>query len=72
MKNINPEKEKLVREFKLMKEFEGWAGGFYRQVALNPRVNDKETKEIFEETARDEGRHAAIIQKLINIISNNL
>lgn len=70
MKNLN--KEKMIREFKLMKEYEKWAGSFYHQIALNPKVKDEEARRIFEDTAQDESRHALIIQKIINIISNNL
>lgn len=66
------EKEKLIKEFMLMREFEKWAYGFYRQVALNPLIEDERTKKVFAETARDESRHAFIIQKLINLINNNL
>lgn len=72
MANNNPEKERFIKEFKLMKEFEKWAGGFYRQVTLNPQIKDEEVKKVFEETAEDENRHAFIIQKLINLITNNL
>lgn len=70
---LNLLKEKLIREFKLMKEFEKWAGDFYRQIASNPKLEDKEeVKRVFENTAKDENRHVFIIQKIINIISNNL
>lgn len=56
-----------------MKEFEKWAGDFYHQVSLNPKIkNSQETKEVFEEIAKDEIRHASIIQKIINIVNNNL
>ncbi|MDO8663744.1 MAG: hypothetical protein Q7K28_02835 [Candidatus Wildermuthbacteria bacterium] len=69
---IKPDKEKLIREFKLMEEFEKWAGDFYRQIALSPKIKDGEIKKAFEDTANDESRHALVVQKVINIIANNL
>ncbi|MDO8424739.1 MAG: ferritin family protein [bacterium] len=70
MKNLN--KEKMIKEFELMKEYEIWAGNFYHQVSLSPKIKDAEIRKTFEDTAKDESRHAFIIQKIINVINNNL
>jgi len=65
-------KEKLIGEFKFMRDYETWAAAFYRQVAKEPDVENKKLGEVFLETADDEIRHSQIIQKIINIIANNL
>lgn len=65
-------KEKLIRDFSRMTEFENWASGFYSQVSSDSRIRDEETKETFRKIAGDEKNHARIVKKIINIIKNNL
>ena len=67
----NKNKEKLIREFALMKGFEKWAGDFYLKIADNPKI-ERETREVFREIAEDEYHHAKIVQRVLNIINNNL
>ena len=68
---VNLNKEKLIKEFVMMKGFEKWAGDFYLKISDNPKV-EGEVGETFKEIAEDEYHHAVIIQKVINIINNNL
>ena len=68
----NEKKKKLINEFILMKEFEKSAGDFYLKVASDNRVADENIKEAFREIAKDEERHAEIVQKITDIIKNNL
>ena len=72
METYNSEKEKLIEQFEYLKNFEKWTGDFYRQVFYNPRVESQEVKNVFSRIALDEDRHAEIVQKIINIINNNL
>jgi len=65
-------KEQLIRDFNRMADFEEWANEFYLQISLDPRINDKETKEIFQKIALDEKKHTEAVKKIINIIKNNL
>ena len=65
-------KEKLIRDFVKMAEFEEWAGGFYLQVSSDSRIRDEEIKEAFRSIAGDEKNHAKIVKKIINIVKNNL
>ena len=51
-------KEMLIREFQQMMAFEKWAGDFYLQVALNPKIENEEIKEIFRKIADYAGYHA--------------
>ncbi len=66
------EKENLINQFTFLRDFEKWTGDFYRQVSVNPRVKENEASGIFSHIASDEDRHAEIVQKIINIINNNL
>ncbi len=68
----NEKKDKLISEFTIMKELEESAGDFYLKVAGDERVIDENIKEIFREIAKDEERHAEIVQKIIDITKNNL
>ena len=65
-------KEKLTREFEFMRDFEKWAGDFYRQISASPKITEKRIGAIFDDIASDEYHHSEIIQKIINIVKNNL
>lgn len=66
------DKKTLISEFSQMRELEEWASGFYLNVSLDSRIQNKEVKEVFEHISGDETRHAKIAEKIINIINNNL
>ena len=66
------EKETFIKWFGQMKEIESSAGDFYLQVASDARVENEEIKKTFREIAADEQTHAEIVQKIINLINNNL
>jgi len=66
------EKETLIKWFGQMKEIESSAGDFYLQVASDARVEDEEVKKTFREIAAEEQVHTEIVQKIINIVKNNL
>lgn len=65
-------KAKLINDFALMKEIEKSAGVFYLKIASDDRVADENVKKAFREIARDEERHGEIVQKIIDIVKNNL
>lgn len=65
-------KEKLLREFQLMKDFESWTGDFYIQVSSDPKIKEEAVRELFKKISLDEEKHTQIVQRIINIISNNL
>ena len=66
------EKEKLIKWFNQMREIEQTARDTYFSIASDPRVSDEEVKKVFREIASDEERHSQIVQKIVNIITNNL
>jgi len=72
MAENNFDKEKFIREFEFMKDFEKWTGDFYRQTASNPQIKDQGVREAFLRIAGDEDRHAEIVQRIVNLINNNL
>jgi rubrerythrin len=72
MAKDNFDKAKFVREFEFMKDFEEWAGNFYRQTAANPQIKSEDVRQTFSKIAGDEDRHAEIVQRIINLINNNL
>lgn len=63
-------KSQLLEEFSTMKDFEEWTANFYRDVSFNPKVENADMAKLFKETASDEDRHSAAIERIINIINN--
>jgi len=66
------DKKTLIREFETMKEIENSASKFYYEISQNPEVKNKEIKEVFEGISKEEIVHNKIVQRIINIIKNNL
>jgi hypothetical protein len=68
----NQNKEKIISEFEMMKDFELTARDVYIRITKSPDVKEQRIKDIFAKIAEDEHRHAEIVQKIINIASNAL
>lgn len=68
----NQNKEKIISEFEMMKDFELTARDVYIKITKSPDVKEKQIKDIFAKIAEDEQRHADIVQKIINIATNAL
>lgn len=66
------DKKTLMSEFGQMKSLEEWASGFYLNISSDARIQNKEVKEVFGRISNDEARHAKIVEKIINIVNNNL
>jgi rubrerythrin len=68
----NQNKKKLIGEFEMMKDFELTAKDLYVKIVNSPDVEQQQIKDTFAKIAEDEQRHADIVQKIINIITNTL
>lgn len=68
----NQNKEKIISDFEMMKDFELTAKDLYIRITKSPDVKDRKIKDIFAAIAEDEQRHADIVQKIINIATNAL
>ncbi|MDH4240225.1 MAG: hypothetical protein OEW48_11745 [Phycisphaerae bacterium] len=66
------DKDKIIGEFETMKSFEASARDLYVRISSDPGVEDERIKNTFKIIAKDEQRHAEIVQKIINIVSNAL
>ncbi len=64
-------KEKIISEFEMMKDFELTAKELYLKIAASDDA-DQETKNIFAKMAEDEKRHAGLVQEIINTAANAL
>jgi rubrerythrin len=65
-------KKKLIGEFEMMKDFELTAKDLYIKIVNSPDVEQQQIKDTFAKIAEDEQRHADIVQKIINIVTNTL
>jgi rubrerythrin len=65
-------KKKLIGEFEMMRDFELTAKDLYLKIVSSPDVEQQQIKDTFARIAEDEQRHADIVQKIINIITNTL
>ena len=68
----NQNKNEIINEFEMMKDFELSAKDLYIKIASSPDVTQQRIKDAFTTIAEDEQRHAEIVQKIINIITNTL
>lgn len=66
------DKDKIIREFETMKLFEESTRDLYVRISSEPSIEDQRIKNTFAKIAEDEQRHADIVQKIINIVSNAL
>jgi rubrerythrin len=68
----NQNKEKIISEFEMMKDFELSAKNLYIKITKSPDVKEQRIKDIFAKIADDEQRHSELVQKIINIATNAL
>jgi rubrerythrin len=68
----NQNKKKLIGEFEMMRDFELTAKDLYIKIVSSPDVEQQQIKDTFARIAEDEQRHADIVQKIINIVTNTL
>jgi hypothetical protein len=68
----NRNKEKIISEFEMMKDFELTARDVYIRITKSPDVKEQRIKDIFAKIAEDEQRHTDLVQKIINIATNAL
>jgi hypothetical protein len=68
----NRNKEKILSEFEMMRDFELTVRDVYIRITKSPDVKEQRIKDIFAKIAEDEQRHADIVQKIINIATNAL
>ena len=68
----NRNKEKIISEFEMMRDFELTVKDLYIRITKSPDVKEQRIKDIFTKIAKDEQRHAEIVQKIINIATNAL
>jgi Mn-containing catalase len=71
-KITNHDKEKIISEFEMMKEFELSVKALYIKIVSSPDVKDQKIKDIFIKIADDEQRHSELVQKIINIATDAL
>jgi uncharacterized metal-binding protein len=71
-KIINRNKEKIISEFEMMKDFELTVKDLYIRITNSPDVKDQNIKDIFAKIAEDEQHHSELVQKIINIATNAL
>jgi rubrerythrin len=69
---VNKNKESLIEYFNQMKGLEEAARDSYLQISSDSRVDKEEIRETFKKIADDENHHSEIVQKILNIIKNNL
>jgi rubrerythrin len=65
-------KKKIIGEFQMMKDFELSVKDLYTKIVNSPDVKQQQVKDTFAKIAEDEQRHADIVQKIINIVTNTL
>lgn len=65
-------KESLIRSFEAMREIEISGRDYYSKLKDDSDCQKAGFDNRFEEIARDEENHSQIIEKVINIIKNNL
>jgi rubrerythrin len=65
-------KKKIIGDFQMMKDFELSVKDLYIEIATSPDVREQQVKDTFAKIAEDEQRHAEIVQKIINTVTNTL
>ena len=63
------DKDKIISEFETMKSFEVSARDLYVRISSEPSIEDQNIKDVFGRIAKDEQRHADLVQKIINIVN---
>ncbi len=68
----NRNKEKIISEFEMMKEFELSVKALYIKIINSPDVKEQKIKDILTKIADDEQRHSELVQKIIDIATDAL
>ncbi|MDD5064684.1 MAG: hypothetical protein PHQ35_08020 [Phycisphaerae bacterium] len=68
----NRNKEKIIGDFEMMKDFELTVRDLYIRITKSPDVKDQTIKDTFAKIADDEQRHSELVGRIINITSNAL
>jgi ferritin len=68
----NQNKEKIISEFEMMRDFELSVKELYIKIINSPDVKEQKINDIFAKIADDEQRHSELVQKIINIATNAL
>jgi rubrerythrin len=68
----NQNKEKIISDFEMMREFELSLKDLYLRIVGSPDVKEQKIKDILTKIADDEQRHSELVQKIINIATNAL
>jgi hypothetical protein len=68
----NSFKDTIITDFEIMKSLEASARDFYLKVCADPKVKDELTLKVFNRIAADEQKHVETVDKIINIIKNNM
>jgi rubrerythrin len=72
MPTDKPTKDKILTDFRLMKDYETSTAGFYNRVCSDPQVTQQQVKDTFKKIVEDELRHANLVQKIIDIVNTAL
>jgi len=70
--NRSKEKEEIISELEMMKDFELSVKDLYIKIANSLDVEQQQIKDTFAALAEEEQYHADIVQKIINIVTNTL
>jgi rubrerythrin len=65
-------KQKTLSEFETMKLIEQNAHEFYLKASENPNLADQRVCNCFGKIAEDEEHHVALVDRIINILTNCL
>jgi rubrerythrin len=71
-KTTNLDKKRLISEFEMAQSLELSAAELYTKIASAPDIEDQSIKTTFKTLAKDEQRHAKIVQEIIELIQNCL
>ncbi|MHC4111869.1 MAG: hypothetical protein ACYSUY_12400 [Planctomycetota bacterium] len=66
------DKDKIISEFESMKSFEESTRDLYLRISSAPSIEDRNIKDVFGKIAKDEQRHAELVQKIIDIVNASL
>lgn len=67
-----PDKSKIKQEFETMKSLELSAADLYTRIAESDQIDQPKVSSAFASIAKDEHRHAQLVDKIINLVNNTL
>lgn len=71
-KNPQRNKKQIIRDFQTMKSFEESARNTYSEIASDPRLVEKHHRDTLNKIARDEQKHARLVQQMLDLINREL